>query len=55
MGGWESFLPVGGKEEDVRTGGIHLVGLAGVDGFLLDVLYLQSVEFLVEDLERVGG
>lgn len=45
------------EEESVGAGRVHLVRLAGVDGFLLHVLDVQRVQLLIEDLqymERVG-
>ena len=47
-------IPVGGEEEDVGAGGVHLVGLAGVDGLLLHVLDLEGVQLLVEHLGEGG-
>lgn len=41
---------VGCEEQDVGTGGVHLVGLPGVDGLLLHSLNLQSIQFLIKHL-----
>lgn len=41
---WPGNIPlVGGKEQDVGTGGVHLVGLPGMDGLLLHSLNLQGI------------
>lgn len=41
---------VGGKEEDVGAGGVHLVRLPGMDGLLLHRLDLQGIQLLVKHL-----
>ncbi len=41
---------VGSKQQDVGTGGVHLVRFPGVDGLLLDSLNLQRIQFLVKHL-----
>lgn len=41
---------VGGEEEDVSAGGVHLVGLPGMDSLLLYRLNLQSIQLLVKHL-----
>lgn len=45
---------VGSEQQDVCTGGVHLVGLPGMNGLLLDSLNLQGVQLLVKDLASVG-
>ena len=44
---------VGREEQDVGAGGVHLVGLARVDGLLLHSFDFQSVQLLVEHLTPV--
>ena len=44
---------VGCKQQDVCTGGVHLVGLARVDGLLLHSLNLQGIQLLVKYLAEV--
>ena len=41
---------VGGEQEDVRTGRVHLVTFTRVDGLLLDRLDLKGLELLVKHL-----
>jgi len=41
---------VGSKQQDVGTGGVHLVRLPGVDGLLLDSLNLQRIQLLIKYL-----
>lgn len=44
---------VGSKEQDVCTGGVHLVRLPGVDGLFLYSLNLQCIQLLVKDLTPI--
>lgn len=44
---------VGSEEQDVCAGGVHLVGLARVDGLLLHSLDLKRIQLLVKDLAPV--
>ena len=42
---------VGGKEQDICTGRVHLIGLSGVDCLLLYRLDFQCIQFLIKHLE----
>lgn len=47
-------LPLeGGEQQNISATRIHLVGLARMDGFLLDAFDLERVEFHVEDLAQI--
>ena len=46
---------VGSEEEDVSAGAVHLVGLPGMDGLLLDRLNLQGIQLLVKHLVAAVG
>lgn len=43
---------VGGKQQHVRTRRVHLVGFTRVNGFFLDSLDLQCVQFLIKHLRK---
>ena len=52
--GRSSDVPlVGGEEEDIGAGRVHLVTLTRVDCLLLDGLDLKRLELLVEHLTQV--
>jgi len=53
-GGEGGQVPVGREKEDVGAGGVHLVGLAGVDGLLLNIFDLEGVQLLVKHLKEGG-
>ena len=44
---------VGGEEEHVRAGAVHLVGLTRVNRLLLHHLNLQGIQLQIEDLAQV--
>ena len=52
-GGLRDLPFEGCEEEDICTGGVHLVGLSGVDCLLLDGLDLERVELHVEYLAEI--
>ena len=52
--GRSSDVPlVGGEEEDIGAGRVHLVALTRVDRLLLDRLNLERLELLVKHLTQV--
>jgi hypothetical protein len=51
---WSRDLPLVTREEQqVGSGGVHLVRLSGMDRFLLDSLDLQGFKFLIKDLGQI--
>mmetsp|Transcript_18308 Transcript_18308/g.41869 ORF Transcript_18308/g.41869 Transcript_18308/m.41869 type:complete len:304 (+) Transcript_18308:1557-2468(+) len=46
---------VGGEQDQIGTGTVHLVGFSGVDGLLLHALDFEGIQFLIEDLHDVHG
>ncbi len=50
-GGFGDVPFVGSKQKDVRTRAVHLVGLAGMDGLLLDSIDLQRIQLLIKYLQ----